>query len=227
MGALAFFPVVCIAGIGRDDGLAVTGSRWNSVQEARREAITKNRFVINPSIYGWVDKVSRDIYFFNRYARCARIDVASKILGLIDGLDIGEVGAFAETPPELEYSPFGSPVVVYMEFELLRISENILPGHICGLWDKTAKATGGNISSFYLRSVSNKASGCQPQRGGEDCQGYCANSSQLRVVALNEIESTSNFDLGIAPDPLEREGTILILLIGGICVMVGLAGLVR
>jgi hypothetical protein len=225
VSALGFFPFVCVSGVGWGDRLTVPRPGWNSVQEARREAITENRFIKNPSINGWVNKVLRDVDLFKQYTRRAWVNVTSEVFGLIDRLDVGNVGAFAETPSELEYCTLGFSIVVYMEFELSRISENILPSHICGLCDKTAKAAGGNISPLNLRSVSNKSSGGPPQSRCEDGQKDGAESGKWSVVRISEVSGASHQDLSVSPDPLEREGTFLVLLIRCILFVVGYAGL--
>jgi hypothetical protein len=56
-------------------------------------------------------------------------------------------------------------------------------------------------------------------------QEDCAESGKWSVIRISEVGGTSHQDLSVSPDPLEREGTFLVLLIGCILLVVGLTGL--
>jgi len=84
---------------------------------------------------------------------------------------------------------------------------------------ETAPTASGDIGSLNLWSVSNKRSGGPPQ---SRCEDDGADSSERSVIRIVEVSSAPHQDLSISPEPFEREGAFLVLLIGCILFVVGL-----
>jgi hypothetical protein len=91
--------------------------------------------------------------------------------------------------------------------------------------NEISSSSAGDISPFDFLPVSDQVPRGPPQSGGENGKENSSDGGKWTMVRISEISGTSHQDLSISPDPLEREGTFLVLLIGGILLVMGLAGL--
>src|SRR5215469_241366 len=84
-------------------------------------------------------------------------------------------------------------------------------------------ATSRDVGTFDFWGVFDQFASGSPQSGCENCQGDSGKGGQRAVIDLYKFKAASHADLSVSPDPFEREGTFLVLLVSGILIVAGLA----
>ena len=84
-------------------------------------------------------------------------------------------------------------------------------------------ATSRDVGTFDFWGVFDQFASGSPQSGCENCQGDSGKGGQRAVIDLYKFKAASHADLSVSPDPFEREGTFLVLLVSGLLIVAGLA----
>ena len=192
---LVFFSLISVSWIGRGYGFTVARTWRYPIQESSRETITKDRFVINSAINGWLGEILWDVNLVKEKTRCTGINAAVEIFQLVNGIDIRNGSAFTKAPSNSENSARSFSIIVDVKFKPSSINKRKFSTEGRNrLREKSAKAASRNVSSLDLPPVLQLIAIDVPNRFSEiGNEGGCDSGYQSTpmIRCLSNIPSRS------------------------------------